>query len=537
MNSRTEAVARRPEGRAWLAVVLALLAFTAMWLWTAWLCDDAYITFRTVENFHQGYGLRWNTHERVQTYTHPLWMLLLLVARTFGSLYFAAYALSFGCSLAALWMVFRLSGFSAPAIAVVATLALSSRAFVDFSSSGLENPLSHLLAASLVAAVVEGSLMRTSLAGAFLGLTRPDLLILGLPATIQLARTRGTRGVRLFKSLLPAMALLASWGCFAFVYYGFLLPNTAYAKLFVAGVPRASFVNQGIQFLIRNAETDPATSFVVAAGLLLGLTRARTRALVFGAFGFLAYVVWVGGDFMSGRFLSTPFVLALGIIASVLAQASGRAIGGSLAIALALCLLPQSPFRTAADFGLEPPPWVRGVHDERAVYFRQTSLRLFWGESQVRQHDWWRWGEDLRAAPKKSGTMFAVGFFGVAAGPDRIVIDRLGLGDPLMARIPVVLKPDWIVGHFERDVPDGYEETLDSGVNKIRDPALHSYYDRLAFVTQGPLFSGSRLVEALRMNFGAGQQLVSAYAEHVRSLKTTGRRREDPGSAPDDVPK
>src|SRR5690242_16188482 len=45
----------------------------------AWVSDDAYITFRTVDNFIHGYGLTWNTAERVQAYTNPLWMLLVSI--------------------------------------------------------------------------------------------------------------------------------------------------------------------------------------------------------------------------------------------------------------------------------------------------------------------------------------------------------------------------------------------------------------------------------------------------------------------------
>ena len=44
----------------------------------AWLSDDCYITFRSIWNFWQDFGLRWNVVERVQTYTHPLWLLILL---------------------------------------------------------------------------------------------------------------------------------------------------------------------------------------------------------------------------------------------------------------------------------------------------------------------------------------------------------------------------------------------------------------------------------------------------------------------------
>ena len=53
-------------------VVILFLAFAVVLVTSAWLCDDAYITFRTVENTVEGFGPRWNVIERVQTYTHPL---------------------------------------------------------------------------------------------------------------------------------------------------------------------------------------------------------------------------------------------------------------------------------------------------------------------------------------------------------------------------------------------------------------------------------------------------------------------------------
>ena len=53
---------------------------------SAWLMDDAFITFRTIDNFVHGYGLTWNTTERVQAYTNPLWMFLV------SAFYFATRA-------------------------------------------------------------------------------------------------------------------------------------------------------------------------------------------------------------------------------------------------------------------------------------------------------------------------------------------------------------------------------------------------------------------------------------------------------------
>ncbi|MDB4977741.1 MAG: hypothetical protein JWN48_6082, partial [Myxococcaceae bacterium] len=60
----------------WLALG-ALVVLFGLVLRSAWVTEDAYITLRTVDNWVHGFGLRWNTDERVQGYTHPLWMLLL----------------------------------------------------------------------------------------------------------------------------------------------------------------------------------------------------------------------------------------------------------------------------------------------------------------------------------------------------------------------------------------------------------------------------------------------------------------------------
>jgi arabinofuranosyltransferase len=69
--------ASRRRGSIFALTALALF-FAAVVLRTAWVSDDAFITFRTVDNALNGAGLRWNPAERVQTYTHPLWMLLVL---------------------------------------------------------------------------------------------------------------------------------------------------------------------------------------------------------------------------------------------------------------------------------------------------------------------------------------------------------------------------------------------------------------------------------------------------------------------------
>ena len=55
---------RRVLPRAFTIAWLSLFAIVLVR--TAWIGDDAYITFRTIDNFVHGYGLRWNVAEREQ---------------------------------------------------------------------------------------------------------------------------------------------------------------------------------------------------------------------------------------------------------------------------------------------------------------------------------------------------------------------------------------------------------------------------------------------------------------------------------------
>src|SRR4051794_11216246 len=95
--------------------ILFFLLFFCVLLKNAWLCEDAFITYRVVDNLAHGLGARWNPLERVQVYTHPLWMLgvsgLYLITRDIVG---AAMGLSIGCSLLAVWLLFSRALTSTP---------------------------------------------------------------------------------------------------------------------------------------------------------------------------------------------------------------------------------------------------------------------------------------------------------------------------------------------------------------------------------------------------------------------------------------
>ena len=108
----------------------------------------------------------------------------------------------------------------------------------------------------------------------------------------------------------------------------------------------------------------------------------------------------------------------------------------------------------------------------------------------------------------------SIGFFGLAAGPEKHLVDRNALSDPLLARLPVSprLYFEFYAGHYFRDIPDGYLETLESGHQPARrSGAARSTTTGSATCCRGPLFSAQRLRSMWYLNVGAGRRFAARY--------------------------
>ena len=147
---------------------------------------------------------------------------------------------------------------------------------------------------------------------------------------------------------------------------------------------------------------------------------------------------------------------------------------------------------------------VTGINDERAYYYPISGLLNYrpGRDMPFSGEGWVEHGKALRASGKSVVDEKNVGYIGYFAGPDVHIVDLYALCDPLLARRPASSPEKWRIGHFERAVPDGYLVTLRTGVNQIRDPNLAAYYDQLALITRGPLFSRARLIAIWKMNTG-----------------------------------
>ena len=473
---------------------------------TAAVTEDAFITFRVIDNALHGYGLVWNVGERVQPYTHPLWALLLLVFTALsGDIFQTALVLSLLLTLGCVALIVRYSQGAWTALWAVLAL-LFAEAFIEYSGAALENALAHALIAGLVVTwrLYPPELGRrawiAALCGGLLVITRHDFALLVAPAMIVLfARSRG----RARWAVLAAGALpLVLWSAFSLVYYGSMWPNSAYAKL-NNGMSFAESLAASEAYFADVIKYDAVTALVIVIAALRALAQGqwRMRALALGLVLYLAYLGMAGGDYMGGRLFSTPLVMALAMLAlNVRLRWWWNA---PLWIALTLAL------------GLHRGWMVRDVHPHAEV--RKLSQHAWrypftgWQSTErvagFRTMPWAAQGLTANAEKHAMVAKCAVGLYGFAAGPGVFIVDPLAITDGFLSRLPSK-KPAYS-GHYERAFPAGYLATVTTGANQLSDPALKTLYEQTQLLAHAPLFDAARWQAIWALNTGGDRALVA----------------------------
>lgn len=306
-----------------------------LWLgWqTAFICDDAFISFRYARNFAEGHGLVWNEGERVEGYTNFLWTAGLGVLGKLGAN--IPQAALFGClvsfviALVVTAATVRRLAPRTPALPFAAIALAGASAFHTFATSGLET----MPAAALVVIGMYSSTLRRrgallaglSLTGATL--MRPDHVLFyacfGLAIALE-DLIHGDRTLlrrldvwRYVAYLAPFVSIYVPYFLIRWQFYGDLYPNTYYAK----SAARSYWV-QGYAYAAHFVSTSGAWAWVWTAVIAL-LGRARTcgetRLRVFTLLVvpvFTTYIMKVGGDFMAHRFF-VPLMPVLAVTTEV----------------------------------------------------------------------------------------------------------------------------------------------------------------------------------------------------------------------------
>lgn len=489
-------------------VLVALLCALVAWAYvrTAAVTEDAFITFRVIDNALHGYGLVWNVGERVQPYTHPLWALLLLGFSALSrEIFHTALALSLALTVVCVALIVRNAQGRWTALWVVLAL-LFSEAFVEYSSAALENALAHVLVAGLVVAwrryppeLNRRGWIVASCAG-LLVITRHDFAVLVAPAMLVLLLR--TRGRERWLACVAAGLPLATWSAFSLVYYGSLWPNSAYAKL-NNGLSLGESFTAAEPYFRDLIKYDAVTALVIVVAILRGLVQGKwqMRSLAFGLALYMLYLGSAGGDYMGGRLFSAPFVLAVAMLALNVRLRWWWTAPLSLALTVGLGLhrgwLVWDVYPHAEERKLSQHAWMYPFTGWQSPQRLADFHNMPWGE------------QGLKARSEKHAVVAkcAVGLYGFNAGPDVKIVDPLAITDSFLSRLPAK-KPAY-PGHYERAFPDGYVETVTTGQNQLRDPALKSLYDLTQLLARAPLFDGERLRAIWALNAGADRQWVA----------------------------
>lgn len=515
---------------------MLFLLMTGLYFLNAFMLDDAYITFRVADNALHGHGLTWNPGERVQAYTNPLWLFITIpLAGCTGEYFFTMVFAQFVCVLLTFALAERCL-FSAEKTEKEAWLLpslymafMAAKAVFDYSSSGLENPLTHLLALAFLIQAwnleradepeTRHILRRLIFITAVSAVNRLDTLFcFSIPLVyLQLSHLRNSRfTARRLAGLVLAASPLLAWELFSLLYYGFFLPNTAYAKLLTLDLSLGDKLAHGWIYLSNSLQSDPFSALIFTGTLLVVFTRRESvsKAIMGGAIGYVLFALTGGSvaTHMSGRLFSLPIFMSIFVFFREIGERKLLRIVFTIAL-LTVVLMPNSCL------------WGNSVLYRPVANGRQVFDMKEGGSSFVKQlvnlsshpdNVWYEEGREFSHHPAKVhiGGGFGglpIGFFGFSAGPHKHILDVLGLADPLMARIPPPDPAKCTNGHYPRLIPLGYPETLQRGINVIHNPSLREYYRRLSVVTRGPLLSRERFAAILDLNRFSLHPLLADY--------------------------
>jgi arabinofuranosyltransferase len=293
--------------------------------------DDACITLRYVSRLLAGKGLTWNDGERVEGFTHPLWLAqvaalgalgvpLLAATRLLGLLYLIALFVLWWRSRARGWvllltatqpglLLWTLGGLETVSLCFFLALGLyawwpflpGSRGR-DHAETGLEGDRARRAPATGASACLGGA------AFAAAALTRPEGIAVGLLAMLALLWARRLPRASLRGALAVLLLPIVAYTVFRLTYFHDLLATSARAKL--DGVPIGTRIGSAMEYFGRTAGLwAPAA---VALTALLAATRVRKGWIAAGlGLPLCAGALVGGGDHMPGaRLLVPPLVLA-----------------------------------------------------------------------------------------------------------------------------------------------------------------------------------------------------------------------------------
>ncbi|MCA0997332.1 hypothetical protein [Alloyangia pacifica] len=336
-------------GPALVLSIGVLLFAVAIWRNRFFLHDDAFISLKYARNLLEYGELTWNLGERVEGYTNFLYVLMTAGLLKLGVEPVTALRVlnivAVGLFVAALHFgARRLAPDRKLLHALAITLGLGNVSLAVWMFGGLEAPVSAALigwaVALLMAGLATGAHVTryASLSGVFMALavlTRPDAVIIVIFATVGLVLTaKGQFKRNAWSALLvagiPLVVFLVHMG-WRYSYYGDVVPNTFHAKV---GLELSHRLGKVTEYFVKSSTLYLPVIFCAGlctgAALIWGRINRLAVVLLSVCLGFLAYVLWSGGDHMAAARVLLPIagpaaLLCVATLATLPAAKAGAA--------------------------------------------------------------------------------------------------------------------------------------------------------------------------------------------------------------------
>jgi arabinofuranosyltransferase len=434
--------------------------------------DDAYIFLRYANNIVHGYGFVWNPGTApIEGYTSFLYLILIVIIQGFLHVGGASISgwLGITFSIFSLLLTWKMIETIIPdkplvCLTVVAVVGFSPH-FLYWTTAGLDVTLfSSLILGSTIVYFrsIEGKipLWVVGLFFSLVALSRPEgIILIFIPLLFEIVRNypQGRRNMyrNIFLLILPFIAIYVPYFLWRWSYFGFLFPNTFYAKT-GAGLIQ---LEGGILYWWKSiVQAYGMSSLVICTNFLIFIPIIRFKKCnIKIAYLFLTMLlIWVvaigvGGDhFGDGRFIipSIPYFMALGATGFMVLYEKHKI--ALLSGVLALILIITNSVRTdefkafRKNFG-------------NIVYSRIQQLPIA-NSSRYEIYDGYVTGFSIMGKTIKeiasTGQSIAVVPIGAIGYYSNIkVIDMLGVVDPVIAHEPFDPSyiASWRPGHDKGD--------------------------------------------------------------------------------------
>ena len=472
------------KGVLYIFLIVLSVSFVFICLNNKFVQDDAYISFRYVQNFVDGYGLVFNVGERVEGYTNLLWVLILsLFAFLKMNIQSVSQILSVLFGTLVLFLTYKVSDLIElknetnsnkkikttetdsnvnyfnliPAIMLVFT-----GSFIFWSISGMESTMFiSFCLLGIYYYLKDGS--GDSISYKFplfiflATLTRPEgLYFFGLIMMHKIYFTFREYKSNAFKVLFSRNNLISYafyivpvifYFLIRYMYYGYLFPNTYYAKTGLS----ADYLNSGIEYFTKFLKAYLLYGVVLLAPLYLFKRKENIFAVSLFyliIISFILYVISVGGDVLKqNRFFLPVLPLIYILFAKFLTDIyyllkgknakSGIAFPAVFIITAVICFFYYTSQKETLDKDIQSE---NGLVDKMKIagnWFKTKQQQL---------------GRPLNLA---ATTIGSVSYF---AGSEVNVIDLLGLTDKEIAHNPQIIPEisNQSIGWKERNYNAGY---------------------------------------------------------------------------------